>query len=174
MSVNYCQCRVNTSSCIALETSQRGLSCEAATGNWNKSPIKINADCLFATGSFKRSHRWNHIPSNCVCVCVWFWAQDRSTHLPGLRLAVAQLCHEVLAVVTGDGVRQLLTHQPTRVPHDDVALARFVFVVQVVVDPVAVVADHLPQLLAPDLRRSALREHQKVEGPRFVACVVCL
>lgn len=83
-------------------------------------------------------------------------------HLSWLRLAVSQPRDKVLTVVSGDAVRHHVAHHAAGLPHDGVAVTRLVLVVQEVVDLETVETDHLPDLLTPHLRSSAVKEHRQV------------
>ena len=95
-------------------------------------------------------------------LCLAVAGKPQDTHLSGLWLAVPQHCDKVLTVASGHVVRQLLAHQPARLPHDDVALARLVLVIQEVVDLETIRAGHFPDLLTPHARRVGVQEHRHV------------
>lgn len=95
--------------------------------------------------------------------------EEQHTHLSRLGLAVPEPVDEVLAVVSVDGVEQLLADHLPGLLHDDVVLAGLVLAVQHVVDLEPVELHHLPDLLALHPRLVVLhQQHQVSKTAQFL------
>lgn len=78
----------------------------------------------------------------------------------------------MLTVASGHAIRDLPAHHSTGIPHNEVALARLVLIVQEVVDLESVETDHVPDLLAPHPGFTAIHQHPQVtKQAQIITCV---